>query len=238
MARPAVATVGPLATADPDGFALPQTAAASQYLVLNGALCLTGGVANFTANSICASQTPGGAGALTINGTLAVTQEVAGAGMPPQGAAVSATVRFSEPKRVYITCAGNNSARTFTIVGTLQSSTTFGPGAVISETLTGANTNTVASSKLYSTIISVSINGASTGAVTVGHSGVGVADLARRVVVVSGGDDSGIDAIVTGTDWAGNPLTETFDLANTGTATSKVSVSGLPAQSEIGRAHV
>jgi len=225
MAQPRVVTVGPLATADPDGISLSQTAAiaAGQYLVLNGALCSPGSVDSFDADSICASQTPSGSGALTIDGALAITSQVAGAGMPPQGAAVAATVRFQSPKRVYITCAGNNSGRTFTIVGTLQSATTFGPGAVISETLTGANTNVVASTNLYSTIISVSINGASTGAVTVGHSGLGTLDKARRIIITSGGNDTGISFVLTGTDCAGNTISETITGASGAAASSVLS---------------
>lgn len=210
-------SVGPLATADADGVSLSQTAAAAQYLVINGALAGT----TFDADSICASQTPGGAGDLTIDGALALTNPVAGAG--GTAAAGSATVRFPVPTRIYITCAGNNSARTFTVVGTAQSPNTFGPGPVISETITGANTNVVASSKLYSTIISISISGASTGAVTVGHSGTATMDAARRVVIVSAADDSDITFTITGTDWNNNTISEVLTGGATATVTSVLS---------------
>lgn len=209
--------VGGLATADDDGVSLSQTAAAAQYLVINGAKAS----GTFVANSICASQTPSGAGALTINGTLAVTNPVAGSG--GTAAAGGATVRFAVPQRVYITCAGNNSGRTFTIVGTVQSPTSFGPGAVVGETVTGANTNTVASANLYSTIISVSISGASTGAVTVGHSGTATLDKARRIIITSGGDDSLISFVLSGTDWNSNPITETLAGTNASAAQSALS---------------
>ena len=46
------------------------------------------------------------------------------------------------------------------------------------------------------------------------------AGSARKIVVVSGGDDSGISFTVTGTDIAGDALVETFLGANAGTATS------------------
>tara|TARA_R110000787_G_scaffold192927_2_gene304469 strand:- start:198 stop:818 length:621 start_codon:yes stop_codon:yes gene_type:complete len=46
------------------------------------------------------------------------------------------------------------------------------------------------------------------------------AGSARKIVVVSGGNDSGISFTVTGTDIAGDALVETFLGANAGTATS------------------
>lgn len=217
MAQLMYVTVGPLAAADDDGVSLSQTAAGAQNLVINGAKA----AGTFTANSICASQTPGGAGDLTINGTLATTNPVAGAG--GTAAAGAATVRFSVPVRVYLTCAGNNSGRTFTVTGTVQSPTTFGPGAVISETVTGANTNVVATTNLFSTIISVSISGSSTGAVTVGHSGVATLDAARHLIITSSGNDTGRTFAVIGTDWTGHTITETITGASGGAAESVLS---------------
>lgn len=214
MAQPITVTVGALAAADDDAVSLSQTAAASQYLVING----VGATGTFSASSICASQTPGGAGDLIINGTLATTQPVAGAG--GTATAPSPLVRFPTPTRVYITCAGDNSGRTFTVTGTLQSVNTFGTGVVVSETVTGANASTVATTALFSTVTSVSINGASTGAVTVGHSGVATVDVGRRIVITSGGNDSGITFALTGTDWAGNTISETVPGANAGAASS------------------
>ncbi len=208
MAQPLVITVGPLASADDDNVSLSQTAAASQYLVINGA----GASGTFSATSICASQTPSGSGALTIDGTLATTNPIAGSG--GTSAAVAATVRFPTPSRVYITCAGNNSGRTFTIVGTVQSVNSMGTGAVIAETVTGANANVVASANLYSSIISISISGSSTGAVTVGHSGVSTLDVQRRIIVTSGGDDSSITFTIVGTDGQGATIGETLTGAN------------------------
>lgn len=212
-----VVTVGPLATADPDGVSLSQTAAAAQYLVINGALA----AGTFDADSICASQTPAGAGDLIINGDRATTNPIAGAG--GTGAAVAATVRFPVPQRVYITCAGNNSGRTFTITGTVQSPTSFGTGVLIAETVTGANVNVVASSKLYSTIISISISGASTGAVTVGHSGTATMDKPRRLDFVSAADDSDITFTIVGTDRNNDPITEVLTGGATATVTSVLS---------------
>lgn len=217
MGLPVTVVVGPLAAADDDGVSLSQTAAAAQYLVINGAKA----AGTFTANSICASQTPAGAGDLTINGTLATTNPVAGEG--GTAAAGSATVRFSTPQRVYVTTAGNSSNRTMTIVGTLQSPTSFGPGTIVSETFTAPNTNTRASTNLYSTIISIAISGAATGAITVGHSGTATLDLARRIIITSGGDDTGITFALAGTDWNNNPISETITGVSGAAASSVLS---------------
>ena len=214
MSLPITVTVGPLASADADGVSVSQTAAGAQYLVINGALAGT----TFDADSICASQTPGGAGALTIDGALATTNGVAGAG--GSAGAVAALVRFPTPSRVYITCAGNNSGRTFTITGTLQGVGTFGPGGVVAETVTGANANTVATTALFSTVTAVSISGASTGAVTVGHSGTATMDAGRRIIITSGGNDTGITFALAGTDWAGNAISETITGASGAAASS------------------
>lgn len=217
MAQLMTVTVGPLATADADGVSLSQTAAAAQYLVINGALA----AGTFDADSICASQTPSGAGAFTINGALATTNPVAGAG--GTAAAGSATVRFDTPQRIYFTSAADESGDTYTIVGTVQSPTTFGPGAVISEVVTGPSTNTVASTNLYSTIISITTSGAATGAITVGDSGIATMDKARRVVVVSAADDSDITFTITGTDWNNDPISEVLTGGSTATVTSVLS---------------
>lgn len=210
-------SVAALAAADDDLVSLSQTAAAAQYLVVNGA----GAAGTFVANSICASQTPSGASDLTINGTLAITNPVAGAG--GTAAAGSATVRFSVPTRVYVTTAGNSSARTMTIVGTVQSPTSFGPGAVVSETFTAPNTNVRASTNLYSTIISVSISGAATGAITVGHSGTATPDVPRRIIITSGGDDTLITFTLTGTDWNNNVQSELITGVSGAAASSALS---------------
>lgn len=97
-------------------------------------------------DGISVSQTPGGAGALTITGALA------------SGGVATLDI----PRRVMISCAGNNSGRTFTITGTSDGE------KVISETITGPNATTVSSLKDYKTVTGVSINGASTGAVKIG----------------------------------------------------------------------
>lgn len=198
MSQPITVTVGPLATADADGVSLSQTAAAAQQLVINGALA----AGTFDADSIAQSQTPGGAGALTLNGAL-VSGGVAYLPSPPA------------PQRVYVTSAGDDSGVTFTVVGTIY--TLNGPIAV-SEVVTGADTSTVATSLLFSTVSSVTISGAAAAAVTVGHSGAATMDLARHIIITSADDDTGITFTVTGTDWSGNTISETITGANAGAA--------------------
>lgn len=214
MAQPVTVTVGPLATADDDGACLSQKAAGAGYLVINGVKA-TG---TFSDNSICASQTPAGAGALVLNGSLAITNPVAGAG--GTAAAGAAVAYLPTPTRVYITGGSDESGKTFTVVGTVQSVTSFGPGAVVTEVITGPNASVVSSANLYSTIISITVSAATTGAITVGHSGVATFDIARRVIITSAGNDSGITFTVSGTDWAGNPRSETVTGANAGIASS------------------
>lgn len=219
MAQLMTVSIPALASADDDGVALTQKAAVSgtNYLVLNGVLA-TG---TFSASSICASQTPGGAVALTINGTLATTDPVAGAG--GTAAAGSATVRFPTPQRIYITGGSDESGKTFTAVGTLQGPGTFGPGVVVSEVITGPNASTAASVNLYSTIISITSSAGTTGNITVGHSGTSTMDVARRVDIASSGNDNGINITVVGTDINGDPITSTLAGGSGSTVTTVLS---------------
>lgn len=137
-----------------------------------------------SANNICLSQTPGGAGALTLNGA-AVTAGVATLDMA---------------RRVLLTCAGNNSARLFTITGTADGE------RVISEVLAGTNTLTSCTLKDYKTITSIVIDGASTGAVTVGTASaaavlpaVNYAASSPWIPITREAWEVGFDVIVTGT---------------------------------------
>jgi hypothetical protein len=100
------------------------------------------------ADGICAAQTPGAAGDLTIDGALAV----AGA------------VTLGEQAKVTIYSGSNISNRTFTIYGTQRN------GVAISEDITGPSTSTVTTTRCFKTITRVAISGAAAGAVTVGNS--------------------------------------------------------------------
>ena len=110
-----------------------------------------GPLATASANAICLSQTPAAAGALTLNGALVVS-----------GVAV-----MDNPRRVLITAAGNESAKTFTITGIGAN------GNTVSEVITGPNATTGQSVLDYKTVTSITISAAAAGAITVGTSGVG-----------------------------------------------------------------
>lgn len=106
-----------------------------------------------SANGICLSQTPGGAGAVTINGALA-TGGVATLG------GVSA---------VTITSTGDISNRTFDITGTDG----FGRTLVLAG-MTGPNATTVVSTHSFKTVTKITISGAAAAAITIGVNGTGI----------------------------------------------------------------
>lgn len=202
MGRPITVQVGPLATADDDAVSTTQKAAGAQYLVLQGAK--TDGT---TANNVAQSQTPTGAGAsVTLNGTLASSV--------PTGAAVA---YLGQNSRIYITSASDISNRTFAIIGLVQS-----PIGLVSqkETLTGPNASTVASQQLYYQITSITISNTAAGAITIGRAGTATLDVARRIIVTSGGDDTGITFTLAGTDGNGSPISEVITGVNNAAASS------------------
>jgi len=95
--------------------------------------------------SIAASQTPSGAGNLTLT---------------------SSTVTLDQPRQVLITTTSDTTARTFTVTGT-----TFN-GAVVSETVKGPNNSTVATNTDFATVTSISISGSASAALYVGTNSV------------------------------------------------------------------
>lgn len=198
MGMPVTVTVGALPTADADGISVAQKAAAAQYLVLNGAF------ADEVANNICASQSPAGLGDLTINGS----------------AATGGIAYLPSQRRVYITSAGNDSGRTFTVYGQIY--TQWGVAGVV-ETVTGANASVVSTSKVFDRVTRVAISGASAAAITVGMSGIATMDQVRRVAIDSAGDDSGITFAITGTDVNGSTISEVVAGVNNNVATSVLS---------------
>lgn len=101
-----------------------------------------------SANNIALSQTPGAAGALTLNGSL-----VSG------GVAV-----IGNPQRITITTT--DSTHSFTITGATPT------GSLLTETVTGNGTS-VTSALDYAKVSSITISGAASAAVTVGTSGIG-----------------------------------------------------------------
>lgn len=112
-----------------------------------------GPLAAASANNIALSQSPAGAGNLTLNGST-VSGGVA---------------TLDVPRQVIFTSSGNDSARTLTVTGTDWSGTTQ------TETLAGGNGATLATTALaYLTITKVSISGATAGTITAGTNGVGI----------------------------------------------------------------
>lgn len=206
MGRPITVTAGPLASSSATKVSLSQKAAntGTNYLVLNGA------AGSFTANSVCASQTPGGAGALVLNGTLASSV--------PTGTAIA---YLPGPVRIYITGGSDESGKTFAVVG-YGYNANGGPFA-ISETITGPNASTVSSINTYSQIISITASAGTTGAITVGHYATATLDTTREVIITSGGNDMSVNFTITGTDWNGQTISEVLAGASGAAATSVLS---------------
>lgn len=115
------------------------------------ATLITKALATADADGVCASQTPAGAGDLTIVGALA------------SGGAVT----FDSPRQVLFTTAADESGKTFTVHGTDE------VGQTISETVTGPNATTGATTYSFATVTRIAVSAALTGAVTVGTNGVG-----------------------------------------------------------------
>lgn len=104
---------------------------------------------------IALSQTPAGAGDLTL----------AGAAVNSAGVAVLDT-----PRRVLLTFAASEVGHTFVLYGY---ATIAGTSVAISETIAGTGIGTVQSTLDFGQVTRVSISAAATGAIKVGTSGVG-----------------------------------------------------------------
>lgn len=103
------------------------------------------------ADGIAATQTPSGAGNLTLDGVLAS----------------GGVATFTAPQRVTITSAGNDTGRTFTVYGT-----DYGNNA-ISEAITGASGGAATSAYSFLTVTRIAVDDATAGAVTAGINGAG-----------------------------------------------------------------
>jgi hypothetical protein len=125
-----------------------------------------------SANNIALSQTPGAAGALTLNGSLVVG-----------GVAI-----LDNPRRVLITTA--DTTHTFTVTGATPT------GSVISEVV-GPITTSAYTTQDFKTVTSVTINAAATAAVTVGTNGIASTPWVRLDEWAS--PQVGIQCNVTGT---------------------------------------
>lgn len=106
------------------------------------------------ANGYAQSQSPGGAGNLTLNGSLVVN----GVGTP------------DHPRRVGITSAGDDTGRIFTVYGTSRPET---GGVAISEAVAGTNGGTAVPTQDFATVTRIAVDGATAGAVTAGTTSTG-----------------------------------------------------------------
>lgn len=101
---------------------------------------------------ICASQNTAGAGTLLFNGTLIT-------GGQTQTSNSSSVIAFTMPgncdRTVSLTSTNNLSGVNVTVNGTFW-------GKIVSQTIAGPNNNTVYTTTLFSTITSITVNGAVT----------------------------------------------------------------------------
>lgn len=151
---------------------------------------ITYGLTTDDADGICQSQTPGAAGNLTINGALATS-----------GVATLTSTNCTQ-RRVRITCAGADSARTFTVYGTQAG------GAQVVEEMAGSGGSTTDSRFDYATVTRVAVDAATAGAVTVGTNTLGstpwyLPDIHAKPFAI------GIGAVVSGT--VNYDIQHTFD---------------------------
>jgi len=178
---------------DRNGISTTETLAAARldYLI-NGALA-TG----YDRDGICASQTPSSSAAMTLNGASGID--------------------FISRKGVYVLIygAGDESGRTFTVVGTDKNND------YLSEGITGPDSGiTLGAQKFYS-ITSVTPDAATAGAVEIGHNGYVSFSQAQHVAIYNAGNDSGETILVTGEDRYGDAITDTITGANAGTSTTQ-----------------
>ena len=187
--QPITITAGPLATASVTAICLAQTPAAAGNLLLNGATATYGfaGTAAISGNVLTVSAVTSGvlspgmavSGAAITSGTTVIGF---GTGTGGVGTYIlntaqtfssgtiygNAVATLDNPRRVLITAAANESAKTFTITGIGAN------GNVVSEIITGPNTTTAQSVLDYKTVTSITISAAAAGAITgIGTSGVG-----------------------------------------------------------------
>lgn len=141
------------------------------------------------ANGIALSQTPAGAGNLTLNGSL-----VSG------GVAVLAT--GAKQRQVIITTTADETGRNFTIYGTNYQ------GQSISEVLAGVNNAVATSANFYRTVTRIAIDGAAAGALSAGTNGVGASSIVAPDIAVNP-FNIGVGCELTGT--ANFTVQHTFD---------------------------
>lgn len=213
-----------MAAASANNIAVSQTLGAAQALVLSGTL-----TQNTVANNVCLSQSGTAATPLLLNGALCRAQYSA-----PTMNLTSATVAYipnpdaiatqsrttniystTQGQPIYVTSAGNDSALTWTVVGIRSGRSSI--GATFTETFKGTNAGISGTQYDYQSITSVTPSGNTASTVTVGTCGLAVLDTARRVLITSGGTDTGITFTIQGYDWAGTEISEVLTGGSSGT---------------------
>ena len=166
----------------------PVTAAVANHIAASqtpyaGQIVINGAGATYSINNVAASQNPAAAGNLTLQSTI---------------------VQFAQPRYVYVTSAGNDTSFTFTITGT---DTNWNP---LTETITGANTKARVTTKQFTSVSNVYVNG-DCGSVQVGSFAYAnfSGNTARQVTITPTGNESTNSFTVTGTDVNGNVFSET-----------------------------
>ena len=203
--QPRVAQVGPLAASSATKVALSQSPTAA------GALALNGAAGTATANNICLSQSGTASTPLLLNGALKQIRYVS----PTVGVTGATIAMLPSVQPIYLTSAGNDSSITFAVVGMDVNN------GALTETLTGTNAGVVASVNSYKAILSITPSGNTASTVTVGAMGFATLDTARNIIFTSGGNDTGVTITISGTNWAGTPISETVTGAS-GAAASTV----------------
>ena len=212
--RPITVTVGPLATASANNICTSQTPAAAGQFALNGTLAsasfvgtgsISGSVLTITAvtSGLLAVRQPVGGLGVAANTLVGGTTPITGSGgigtyvVTPAQTLSSTTIygvpvaTLDTPRRVLITAVANETSRTFTVTGTDWGNTP------ITELVTGPNAAAVYTNLDFKTVTSVSINGAASGAITVGTTTVASSPWVRLDEFSVG--QVGIQVTVTGT---------------------------------------
>lgn len=152
-----------------------------------------GPLTSASANAICLSQTPSGAGALTLNGAT-----VTG------GVAV-----LDHARRVLLTTNADETAKTFTVIGTDINN------HPITEVLTGVSSSTVATTLDFKTVTEIDASAATAAAITIGTNGVADSMWVRFDDYVAG--TVSIQCTASGT--VSYTVQQTLDDPNTGSPT-------------------
>lgn len=134
-----------------------------------------GPLAAASANNIALSQTPGGAGNLTINGSTAS----------------GGIATLDKQRRVLLTTGADETSKTFTFYGTDWQNN------AISEALPGVNNTTTYTQQDFLTVTRVAVSAATAGAVTVGTNGI--ASTPWQILNYHGFADISLQVDVTGT---------------------------------------